>query len=280
MVRNNVVGLIAGQGRLPFIVAEGIKAAGFEVACVGIGGNADPALKSLCDYYHTVPVSRMGSWIKWLRRFGAGNTIMVGRVAKADAYQFNLFNLILSYLPDWRVLRIIVKLCRTNWQNDTILCAIADELASGGIKLIDSTKYSADNIATTGFMTKTAPPANIMADIEYGWEVVKKMGELDVGQAIAVKNKEVIAVEAIEGTAKMIERAGQYCKSGGWTLIKTAKPHQDMRFDVPCVGLDTIQALKDCKAGCVVVEAGKTFIIDKQETIALADKLKIPIYGH
>ena len=116
-------------------------------------------------------------------------------------------------------------------------------------------------------------------DIEFGWEIVKKLGELDIGQAIVVKDKEVIAVEAIEGTAEMIERAGRFCKSGGWTLIKVSKPQQDMRFDVPCVGPDTIRSLAKNGGKCLVVEAGKTIIIDKPETIKLANQLGITIFG-
>lgn len=275
-----IIGLIAGQGRLPFNIACAIKNSGAKVACVALSGNADPALEELCDFYRAVPLARLGSWMKWLKSFGASETIMVGRVAKADLHSMGILRLIVSYIPDRHVLKMLYKLCRTNWQNDTILCAIADELSTGGIILVDSTKYSEENMAGKGLLTSGRLPEHILADIEYGWEIVKEMGRLDVGQAIAVKNKEVIAVEAIEGTAKMIERAGEYCKSGGWTLIKTAKPSQDMRFDVPCIGVDTIRALSEAKAGCVVVEAGKTFIIDKAETLALAEKLRLPVYGH
>jgi hypothetical protein len=129
-------------------------------------------------------------------------------------------------------------------------------------------------------MTKNEPPSSVKNDIEFGWQIVKKLGELDIGQAIAVKEKEVIAVEAIEGTASMIERAGQLCKSGGWTLIKGAKPNQDMRFDVPCVGLDTIRSMAKYGGKCLVIEAGKTIIIDKPETLRLADELGIAVLGH
>jgi DUF1009 family protein len=110
--------------------------------------------------------------------------------------------------------------------------------------------------------------------------MVKEIGRLDIGQALAVREREIIAVEAIEGTAKMIERAGQLCRKGGWTLLKAAKPNQDLRFDVPCIGADTIESLAACNARCVVVEAGKTLILDKPRTIALADKLGIAIVGH
>ena len=128
-------------------------------------------------------------------------------------------------------------------------------------------------------MTKNQPNLSAKDDIEFGWQIAKKLGEMDIGQAVAVKEKEVIAVEAIEGTANMITRAGQCCKKGGWTLIKVAKPNQDMRFDVPCVGPDTIKSLAENGSKCLVIEAGKTIIIDKPQTIALADNLGIAILG-
>ncbi len=158
--------------------------------------------------------------------------------------------------------------------------AVADELASGGIMLEDSMMYCKEHLATAGVMTETRLRPSVEGDIEFGWQIVKKLGELDIGQAIAVKEKEVLAVEAIEGTAKMIERAGHFCKSGGWTLIKTSKPNQDERFDVPCVGPDTIRSLAENGGKYLVVEAGKTIIIDKPETIKLADELGIAILGH
>jgi hypothetical protein len=202
---------------------------------------------------------------------------MVGRVAKS-----RLFTpwRILRYLPDWRAFRIYYwRLHGKNKLTDSVLCAIADELASGGIVLENSTMYCKEHIAAAGLMTETKQHSSIEGDIEFGWQIAKKLGELGIGQAIAVKEKEVIAVEAIEGTAKMIERVGQLCKSGGWTLIKTSKPSQDMRFDVPCVGPDTIRSLAKNGGKCLVVEAGKTIIIDKPETIKLADQLGITILG-
>jgi DUF1009 family protein len=139
--------------------------------------------------------------------------------------------------------------------------------------------YCKEHLATAGLMTTTPLRPSAEDDIEFGWEIVKKLGELDIGQAIAVKEKEVIAIEAIEGTAEMIKRAGRFCKSGGWTLIKASKPQQDMRFDVPCVGPDTIRSLAENEGKCLVVEAAKTIIIDKPETIKLANKLGIAIFG-
>ena len=273
----NVIGIIAAGGRLPFLVASGAKASGLKVICVGLADNANEALAGQVDVFYKVAIARPGSWIRKLKKHNVTRTIMVGRVAKSRI--FTPWR-ILRYLPDWRSLRIWYwRLLGKNKQNDLLLNAIADELASGGIILENSIMYCKEHLATEGLMTKTEPNHSITSDIDFGWQIAKKLGELDIGQAVAVREREVIAVEAIEGTARMIERAGKYCKKGGWTLIKVSKPNQDMRFDVPCVGPDTIRDLADNGGKCLVVEADKTIIIDKPETIKLADKLGIAILG-
>ena len=278
METDNILGLIAGQGRLPFLIADGAKKAGLKVICVGLGDNADPALKDCTDKFFIGALTRPDGWMRKLRKHGASRTVMVGRVAKTTMYTPFRF---VRYIPDWRALRIwFWRLRKKDKQNDTVLCAIADELASGQIFLEDSTMYCKEHLATDGVMTKTQPPAAIVEDIEFGWDIVKKMGELDIGQAVAIREKEVIAVEAIEGTAEMIIRAGKLCRRGNWTLLKTAKPDQDLRFDVPCIGVDTVKGVAEARGKCIVVEAGKTIVIDKPEAIALADKLGIAIVGH
>lgn len=277
MSSEEVLGLIAGEGRLPHLVAAGAREAGLKVICVGLADIAEDSLADEVDVFYRVAIARPGTWIRRLRRHGVSRAIMVGRVAKGRV--FTPWR-ILRYLPDWRSVRIWYwRLRGRDKQNDTLLSALADELASGGIVLENSTMYCKEHLATSGTMTQHKPSSSVESDTEFGWQIVKKLGELDIGQAIAVKEREVIAVEAIEGTAEMIERAGRYCKKGGWTLIKTSKPSQDMRFDVPCVGPDTIRSLAENGAKCLVVEAGKTIIIDKPETIELADKLGISILG-
>jgi UDP-2,3-diacylglucosamine hydrolase len=277
---NNVLGLIAGQGRLPFIVARGARKAGKRVVCAALDGNASPELAEACDEFCYVPLAKMGRWIKFLKSGGAQETIMVGRVAKKRLQKASIPRLIAAYMPDWRTLRTYFwRLRGKTMQNDTLLSAIADELSSGGIILTDSTKYSKDQLADKGVMTKTQPSRSVEQDIEFGWEIVKKIGELDIGQSVAVKDKDVIAVEAIEGTARMISRAGGLCKKGRWTLLKAPRSSHDMRFDVPCVGPDTIRSLHEHGAAALVVEAENTFIIDKPETLELADKLKIAVIG-
>jgi DUF1009 family protein len=276
--QSKTLGLIAGQGRLPFLVADGARNAGLKVICVGLADNAEPDLRNHVDHFFTGAIARPGGWMRKLRKHGVRETIMVGRVAKKQIYTPWR---IVKYLPDWRAIRIWYgRLRGMDKRNDTVLCAIADELASGGIILEDSTMHCKEHMATEGVMTQCQPPASVWEDIKFGWPLVKEIGRLDIGQAIAVREREVIAVEGIEGTARMIERAGSLCKKGGWTLLKSAKPDQDLRFDVPCVGPDTIESLKTNGAKCVVVEKDKTIIIDKPETLALADKLGIAVVGY
>lgn len=263
---------------MPFMVAQGAKKAGLKVICVGLVDNAQPELAQEVDRFFTVALARPGSWIRKLKKHGVKRTIMVGGVAKSRIYTPRR---ILRYLPDWRGLRIYYWRLRNKDKTDEpLLSAIAEELASGGIILENSTMYCKEYMAKEGLMTNNQPNSSVNDDIEFGWQIVKKCAELDIGQAIAVKEREIIAVEAIEGTAEMIARAGKYCRKGGWTLIKTSKTDQDMRFDVPCVGPDTIRSLAENGGKCLVVEAEKTIIIDKPETIKLANELGITILGH
>jgi hypothetical protein len=274
----DVLGLIAGGGRLPFLVAAGAKRAGLKVICVGLAETTDQGLADEVDIFYKGAIARPGGWIRRLRKHRVTSTIMVGRVSKE-----RLFTpwRIVQYLPDWRAFRIYYwRLRGKNTQPDTFLCAVADELQSGGIVLENSIMYCKEHLATAGVMTDKQVSQSVEGDIEFGWQIVKKLGELDIGQAVAVKEKEVIAVEAIEGTAAMVERTGKLCRSGGWTLIKVSKPQQDMRFDVPCVGPDTIRSLAENGGKYLVVEAEKTIVIDKPETIELANKLGITILGH
>ena len=278
MSKGNILGLIAGGGRLPFLIADGARAAGLKIICVGLVDYAEPELAGHVDVFFSGAIARPAGWMRKLRRHGAVEAVMAGHVAKKRIYTPWR---IIRYMPDWRALRIWYwRLRGKDKRNDTVLCAIADELASGHIYLESSTMYCKEHLASEGVMTKCKPNATVYDDVEFGWPIVKKLGELDIGQTIAVREKEIIAVEAIEGTAKMIERTGQLCKKGGWTLLKASKPNQDMRFDVPCVGPDTIESMKAHGATCLVVEKDKCIIIDKPETIALADKLGIAILGY
>ncbi len=270
------VGLIAGQGRLPFLVAQGIRTSGRRVACVGLTGQFVRELPRVCDDFAQAGVIRLGRWIQLLRRWGVTEAVMIGRVRKARMYEpFRL----LRQLPDWRAARLWYRILRHDKRNAALLGAVADELAEAGITLVDSTHYIRDYLAANGVLTTHQPSPSIEADIEFGWPIVRGMAGLDVGQAIAVKEREVIAVEAIEGTDAMIRRTGQLCPSGGWTLIKAASPTQDMRFDVPTIGPKTIENLHHCGGRCLVVETDKVILADKLQMLTLADRLGVAIVG-
>ena len=168
-------------------------------------------------------------------------------------------------------------LCLKDKRNDAVLGAVADEFGRHGIIMQDCIQYSAEDMAPAGVLTRGQPTEKQQRDADFGWKLAKEMGRLDIGQSIAVKETEVIAVEAIEGTDRMIERAGQLCSHGGWTLVKVAKPDQDMRFDVPTAGPDTIRHLKEHGAKQLVIEAGKTLIVDRETLLKAADKAGIVI---
>ena len=269
------VGIIAGASRFPFMVLDGAKRAGCRVVVLGLRGLADPALRGLADEFRGVGIVRPGGWIRFLRRRGVNRAILAGSVRKDEMYgRFR----IIRYLPDLTALRLWF-LRTPDKRTDSLLRTLADHLHSKGIVLEDCVKYNADDMMPEGALTSAQPSAAQWKDIEFGWKIAKEMGRLDIGQSIAVKEMEVIAVEAIEGTDRMIERAGQLCRHGGWTLVKVAKPNQDMRFDVPTVGPATIENLKRHGAKVLVVEAGKSFVVDRQQVLEAAERCGIIVVG-
>ena len=279
MVKVNEVeplGLIAGAGRLPVLIAAGICQTGRRLVIVGIRGQADPALRDLADVFAWAGITRMGRWIRLLRRNGVSHAVLAGGVRKANMYSPLR---LLRYWPDLRTARLWYGKLRHDKRDNAVLLAVADELATEGIELMSSVEYCAEHLADEGLMTKTPLRRSVEADAAFGFEIARQSAALDVGQSIAVKERDIIAVEAMEGTDEMIARAGRLCRSGGWTLVKVARPDQDMRFDVPTVGPETLRALKSARAACLVLEAGRTLILDKPETLALADNLGIAVVG-
>lgn len=271
------LGLIAGEGVFPFLVARGARAAGRRVVCAAFAQNATPDLANECDQFAWVGVLQIGRWVKVLRQAGCREAIMVGRVQKSQMYdRWRYFR----YLPDLRTVKLWFRKIRHDKRPYSMLRAVADELASGGIQLIDSTKYCGEHLATAGVMTRRQPTESQWRDIHFGWELCSTISRLDVGQAIAVMDRDVIAVEALEGTNAMIERAGSLCRVGGWTMIKVSNTKRDMRVDVPTVGVQTIEKLYAARAGCLVLEPGKTIILEKPKVLELADRYKLAIVGY
>ena len=268
------IGLIAGQGELPLMVARGIRDANRSVACVALAGQHHPDLPQLCDHFATAGIIRLGRWIRLLNKWHAHEAIMVGRVKKARMYQPLR---LLRQIPDLRAANLWYRVLRHDKRNAALLTAVADELASAGVTLVDSTTYIKNHLAAHGTLTTRQPTPAEQADADFAWPLAIKIAELHIGQALAVKEREIIAVEAIEGTDRMIRRAAELCPVGGWTLIKTAHPDQDMRFDVPTIGPNTIDNLKQHGGTAIVLQAGKVILADKTNLITRANIARIAI---
>jgi len=265
------LGLIAGEGEFPKLVARGARAAGRPLAIVALRGAADAELRDLAERFCWRGIVQVGRWIRALRRAGCREVIMAGRVRKTQMFAGPRWLQYLQYLPDLTSIRLWYFRTRDK-RNDTLLAAVAEEMQRKGLTLIDSTTYCRQALAPPGVLTPFPPPAAVLAAADFAWPIAKEIARLDIGQSVAVKEREIIAVEAIEGTDRLIERAGQLCPQGGWTLVKVAKPNQDMRFDVPTIGPRTIENLKRAGARGLVVEAGKTLIVERERLLALAGK--------
>jgi DUF1009 family protein len=270
------LGLIAGRGRLPVIVAEGMRAAGAAVCCVGLRDQYAAELRERCDEFRTAGIVQLGKWIRVLRRAGVHEAVMVGGVEKARMHDPLR---LLRQLPDWRAAMIWYRRLRHDRRTPALLAAVADELAANGITLIDSTTYIPDHLATPGTMGAVAPNSDQQADIDFGWPLLMRAVELGIGQSMAVRERDVIAVEAVEGTDRMIDRAGELCRRKGWTLLKTASADQDMRADVPTIGVGTIERVAAAGGRGIAVGAGRVILVEKPQVIEAADHAKIALVG-
>jgi DUF1009 family protein len=275
---HDALGLIAGVGSFPHLVAEGARAAGRRLVVVALRDCADESLREKADAFYRAGIVQAGRWIRILRREGVREAVMAGGVDKSRMLRQPWWRQWLAYRPDLTSIRIWYFRAADR-RNDTLLRATADEMARQGVTLIDSTAYCRDALAPEGVLTRHHPSPAQLADIELGWRIAKEIGRLDIGQAVAVKDKDVIAVEAIEGTQRLIARAGELCPAGGWTLVKVAKPNQDMRFDVPTVGPATIEQLAAARAAVLVVESGKTLMLEGDKLLAVADAAGIAVIG-
>jgi DUF1009 family protein len=267
------IGLLAGSGRFPILFAEAAKRQGLKVACVGIRYEAPEVLRELCDSFEVVGVSKLGGMIRSFKKRDVGRVVMAGKVTKAVMYTPGRF---VRLMPDLRMMRFWFRNLADK-RDDSILLGVIAEFERDGMSFASALDYCPELLVTQGVLTRRRPSPSEKKDIDFGWHLAKEMGRLDVGQSVAVKESAAVAVEAIEGTDRCIERAGQLCRSGGWTLVKVAKPQQDMRFDVPTVGVTTIENLHKAGARVLAIEAGKTIVIDQPDVVALADRYGLSI---
>jgi UDP-2,3-diacylglucosamine hydrolase len=260
------LGLIAGNGRFPFLVIEGAHRAGAEVAVAAIREETDPAIEKIADRLTWVGIGQLGKMLRFFKNEGVEKAIMAGQVKHVQIFS--------NAIPDVRMLKMLLRLPRRN--TDALIGAVAGELTSEGIELIDSTHFLKDQLPATGTLTRRTPDDRERSDIEYGLEVAKEIARLDLGQTIVVRDRACVAIEAMEGTDAVIRRAGGLVR-GRLTVVKIAKPDQDMRFDVPVVGIPTLESMVASGATCLCLTAGKTLMFDRREMIAMADKNKIAI---
>jgi DUF1009 family protein len=267
------LGLIAGNGRFPFLVLEAARSVGHDVTVVAIEEEAlpdlaDAAARTPRAALHWVSLGQLGKCIRLLKEAGVTEAVMAGQVKHAKLFS--------GIVPDLTLIGVLLRLKARN--TDALISGVADVLREHGINLLDSTAFLAPLLAREGVLTRRAPAEDERADLEYGYRVADAVAGLDVGQTIAVKSCAVVAVEAMEGTDAVIARAGELA-GRGVRIVKVAKPNQDMRFDVPVVGVSTIRAMAAAGATLLSVDAGKTLLIDGEAIIRAADEAGIAIVG-
>jgi len=259
-------GLIAGNGKFPFLVVEGARKQGASLSVVAIKEETDKRIEAVAEKIVWVSIGQLGKMISFFKNEGVSKAIMAGQVKHVQIFS--------GALPDLRMVKMLWNLPQRN--TDALIGGVADEMGKEGIELIDSTYFIQDQLAPVGVLTKRKPDETERGNIEYGLRVGGEIARLDLGQTIVVRAKACVAVEAMEGTDACVKRAGELAK-GKLTVVKVAKPNQDMRFDVPVVGVPTIEQMVKAGATCLCLTARKTLIFDREEMLELANRNKISI---
>ena len=268
MTPTEPLGLIAGNGRFPFLVAAAARRAGRPVVAVAIQEEAFPELEGEVDAFHWVGLGQLGRCIEVLRAAGVHEAVMAGQVKHRQIFS--------DVVPDLKLMAVLARLALKN--TDSLIGGVADALAREGIRLLPSTALLEDQMATAGAMTRRGASRDEQKDIGYGRDVARTLARMDLGQTAVVKDRATVALEAMEGTDETIRRAGRIA-GPGTTVVKVAKPSQDMRFDVPVVGRGTIEAMREAGARALAVDAGRTLLIDKGDVLGAADAAGIAVVG-
>lgn len=262
-----LVALLGGEGKMPRLIIDGIHAEGLRVFLLAIKDVTSPSLAKHADETVWLHITQLGKAIKECKKRRIKEITMAGRVRHSTVFSLSLLRMDLTAIKTWWQM--------TDWRADTILKSIAAAFAKKGITLINSVRYLRPYLAHRGVLTHRRPPSNCLKDIDFGIQIAKEIGRLDIGQTVVVKNRSIVAIEAMEGTDQCLERAGKIAGTG-CIVIKMPKPNQDMRFDVPIVGVNTIEKLAKIGATALVIESDRTLIIDKH-TISAADQMGIAI---
>ncbi len=263
---SEIIGIIAGGGQFPLLIAEAAKKQGVRVVAVAHRDETEPSLSDKVDEIVWIKLGQFGQLIRAFKKNGVRDALMAGTITKKRMFE--------NIRPDLKGLTIMSKLAF--FHDDDILRAVAEELAKEGVQIISSTRFLPELIAPEGCLTARKPNKAEKEDVRFGWKMAKALGRLDIGQCVVVKKKTVLALEAIDGTDATILRGGTLAKEKA-VVVKVSKPNQDLRFDIPCVGLETIKTMSRVNGAVLAVEAGNTLLFDKSEMIAEADKENIAI---
>jgi DUF1009 family protein len=258
------IGVIAGNGQFPLLFTQAARAAGFKVVAVAFSGETSPALGQLADEITWINPGHLGKLIKTFKRAGVRRAVMCGGIKKTRMFK--------DIVPDFKALSLLPRL--RSLADDGILRALAQILDEEGVSILPSHEMAPDLLAEAGNYTRRRPTPREQADIELGWHIFERLGPLDIGQALVIKDKTVVAVEAIEGTDACIRRGAELAGEGT-LVLKRCKPNQDRRFDLPAIGRQTIAVMVEAKASCLCVEAGGALVFDRAEMVALADQHEI-----
>lgn len=263
-----VLGLIAGNGRFPFLAAAGARRAGRRVVALGLREETEPALEREVDELHWISLGELGRGIEILQRAGAREAVMAGQVKHRQIFS--------GVVPDLKLLGVLARLAFRN--TDSLIGGVADALAREGITLLPSVAFLEDQLAVAGPMTRRRPDAEEQRDIAYGEGVARALAGMDLGQTAVVKGRAAVALEAMEGTDETIRRAGRIA-GPGTTVVKVSKPTQDMRFDVPVVGEGTLDAMREAGARVLAIDAARTLLLDRSAFLERADSERLAVFG-
>ena len=260
-------GLIAGNGQFPFLVLDAARTQSIEMAVIAIREEASPELEKIAPRLHWVSLGELSRTLDLLHQEGVNRAVMAGQVKHNKIFS--------SIRPDWKLAKLLLSLPLKN--TDSLIGAVARVLESEGIQLVDSTTFLKPLIPAPGVLTRRAPDAREAADIAYGREIARQIAGLDLGQTVVIRDRACIAVEAMEGTDETIERAARIAGEGFLVVVKVSKPKQDMRFDVPVVGLKTVEVMQRCRVTALGMDAGRTLLFDRGRVLEAADAAGIAI---
>jgi len=271
------VGLIAGWGDFPIVVARSLSQSGVEVYGSLLYGHADPRLQEYCKAVHWTGVTRFGDKLRFFKRHGVQQVTMAGKLFKTLMFRRFAW---LRHLPDLCFLRYFHRHFisnRTGRTDDELLLTVIQLFKDAGIEMAAATDFAPELLVKPGILTRGQIGPAVWQDIAYGWRLAKQLGGMDVGQTVAVHRGVALAVEAVEGTDACIQRAGDLCSSGGFTVVKVAKPKQDMRFDVPTIGLGTLQTVRQAGGRVVAFEAHRTIVLNQAEVVDYANRHEMTV---